>query len=405
MSATSNGRYRVLYSFPHPLGSPGIGTTSLHHVLGALAEGHDVTVYCTSLSAPVDGARRIVQTLVVRGRRIPHRVLGLNNAYAYHDRRVASALARSPAAFDVVHTWPLGARSTLATARRLGVAGVRESPNAHTATAYELAAREAAAVGMVLPRRHSHRLDPRRLATETAEFDLAHGVLVPSTFVAGTFVDRGIPEERLLRHQYGFEPARFPRPGATRTEGPFTVAFVGHGEPRKGLHYALEAWRRSGLGSTGARLIVCGRFLPAYREVIADLLVTPGVEVREFTSDVGALLRDCDALVLASVEEGSALVTYEAQASGCVLLVSHATGALMTPGVHGFEHRAGDVSALSEHLVTLARSPELLARMRSNVLAHREALTWQRAAGALTEAYGAAMDRARPATPGQRSKS
>ena len=77
----------------------------------------------------------------------------------------------------------------------------------------------------------------------------------------------------------------------------------------------------AGVGRRGARFLVCGRFVPGYRELLAPLLDQPGVEVLGFRDDVPRLLRNADVLILPSVEEGSAAVTYEAQASGCVLLV------------------------------------------------------------------------------------
>jgi len=380
-------RLRVLYSFPHPLGGPGIGTAALHQVRGLTDRGVEVTVYCTSLSLPVPGSARVIETMAVAGRRIPHRAFGTDRAYRYHDERVAFALRRSPDRYDVVHAWPLAAASTFRAASEIGVAGLRESPNAYTAVAYRLAADEAARLGVALPRGASHRFDQQRLAREEAEFDAAAAVLVPSEFVERSFSQRPGPTVRTLRHRYGFDPARFPRPDEARPDRPFTVAFVGTGEPRKGLHYALEAWHASGVAEHGARFIVSGRIVPDYLRVIAGALDHPSVEVRPFTDDVGALLRDTDALVLPSVEEGSALVTYEAQASGCALLVSDATGAVATDGVHGFVHRAGDVAALTGHLQLLAGDAALRIRIRSQVLAHRDELTWACAAAWLESAY------------------
>ena len=56
---------------------------------------------------------------------------------------------------------------------------------------------------------------------------------------------------------------------------------------------------------------------------------------------------------LASLTEGSALVTFEAQGSGCVLCVSDAAGADCRPGLDALVHPAGDVG------VDGARQPEV----------------------------------------------
>jgi glycosyltransferase involved in cell wall biosynthesis len=101
------------------------------------------------------------------------------------------------------------------------------------------------------------------------------------------------------------------------------------------------------------------------------------------------LLRASDVLILPSVEEGSALVTYEAQACGCVLLVSDAAGARVENGRHGFVHAVGDVSTLTEHLRALHDDPALLASLRRHVVADAPRLTWRAAGRKLHAVYAA----------------
>jgi glycosyltransferase involved in cell wall biosynthesis len=115
------------------------------------------------------------------------------------------------------------------------------------------------------------------------------------------------------------------------------------------------------------------------------------VEERGFVSDMAPLMRDADVLLLPSLNEGSALVTFEAQASGCVLAVSDATGAPAEHDVHGLIHPAGDEAVLTEHVRALATDRALLARLREHVLADRERLSWDAAAGGLRDAYEAAI--------------
>ena len=111
------------------------------------------------------------------------------------------------------------------------------------------------------------------------------------------------------------------------------------------------------------------------------------MEILGFVDDPAAVLREADVLVLPSVEEGSALVTYEAQACGCVLVVSDAAGARCDHGRHGLVHSAGDVCTLTTHLRMLDQNPGLLAQMRATVIAERERLTWDAAAADLTGVY------------------
>src|SRR6202041_3576425 len=98
-------------------------------------------------------------------------------------------------------------------------------------------------------------------------------------------------------------------------------------------------------------------------------------------NDIPQLMRESDALVLPSIEEGSALVTSEARGSGCVLLVSEAAGAICKNMENALVHRAGDVSALTQHLTMLDEDRELLGRLRRSSLKTAPDITWA-AAGA-----------------------
>jgi glycosyltransferase involved in cell wall biosynthesis len=382
---------RVLYSFPTRLGTSGIGTTAWHGVAGLAEHGVEVTVVCASCERPLPDGVRLVETLRPAGIKVPFRALGFDRAVRLHDRRAAAALRRLRATTDVVHTWPLGAERTLATARALGVPGVLERPNAHTDFAFRAVEQVRRDLGMPPDTAGPHARRPDRLAREEREYANADRLLCPSDFVAGTFRDAGVPEERLLRHRYGYDPARFGA-GGRQDDGsrPFTVGFVGRGEPRKGLHAALRAWLGSGAAERG-RFVIAGAIDPDYRLVLESLLAHPSVHEQGYVSDPAALMRSFDVLVLPSVEEGSALVTYEARASGCVLAVSDRTGAVCTDGVDALVHRAGDEEALAGHLRALAEDGELLRRLRGASLAGAGELTWSHAGRVLAGAYAAAL--------------
>lgn len=389
------GPLRVLYSFPHRVGAAGIGTTALNQVRGLADLGANVTLACTSLHSDVPSSVQVVETLRVGGRRIPHRTFGSpEHALAYHDYRV-SRIVRSASfgRFDIVHTWPQSALATIRAARTVGCLSSREVPNTHTANAYEEALIESKITGVELARSHSHRPNRRRIALENLEYQEADMLLVPSDHVAQTFAERGIPAGRLRRHQYGYDDSRFQ--AAERIEWPvrpFRALFVGSGEPRKGLHYALEAWARCEMPK-GAEFVIAGEFVPGYRAYISDLLSTPSVTHVGFVGDVPVLMRRSDVLLLPSVEEGSALVTYEAQASGCIPLVSSAAGALLPPVLREYVHAPRDIAALSEHLNVMANDPLLRATLRQAVIEWSSALTWQSAAQRMLEIYYDAIEK------------
>jgi D-inositol-3-phosphate glycosyltransferase len=383
---------RVLYSFPDGLGAPGIGTTARHQIEGLIAQGLEVSVWCTSLHCELPGARRVVRTLQAGGVRVPHRALGGDRAYRYHDVRVARALRRHAGEFDVVHVWPRASLHTARAARALGIRAVREAPNTHTGHAFDTVARECRILGIAPPAGHSHTTDARRLRHEEAEYAAVDVILCQSEYSRATFLERGVPAAKVAVHQNGTDVARFRPALAPRPVGrPLTALFAGRLEPRKGLHYALRAWQISGAGERGGRFVICGEFVPGYREVVAPLLEDPSVEVRGYVPDLSELMRQTDVFVLPSVEEGSALVTYEAQACGCVLAVSDATGARCEHRRTGLVHAARDVDALAGHLRELDTDPALLQRLRAATVARLDELTWERSAREQAGVYAAAL--------------
>jgi glycosyltransferase involved in cell wall biosynthesis len=383
---------RVLYSFPHALGAPGIGWTAWNQVDGLVRAGHEVHAVAASVRRPIHGAASVTTSLAAGRLRLPHRAIGRDRALAWHDLVARSVLARHEV--DIVHLWPLTPGRTARAARDAGIAVVREAPNTHTRRAWAAVAAESARIGLTGGDRTAHTEDPAHLAMEQAEWDAANAVLAPSDAVAASFAAEGFAPDRIVRHRYGYRPGdRRVRPRTARPQ-PLRAVFVGLGEPRKGLHHALRAWIDSDASIDGT-LTVVGRMLPAYERLLAADLAHPSVVVVGFSADVEAALAASDVLVLPTVEEGSALVTYEAQGVGCVPLVSTAAGAVLEHGVTGLLHDPGDVATLRSHLDALAADRAVLARMSAAGIARSPQLTWDAAAQALEDAYATTLDAAK----------
>jgi glycosyltransferase involved in cell wall biosynthesis len=323
--------------------------------------------------------------------RIPYRALGHLRAFDLHDRLVAHSLRRVAGEIDLVHTWPLGARRTLLAARDLGIPTVLERPNAHTRFAMETVREESLRIGVTLPPNHEHAYNEDLLHREEIEYELADRLLCPSEFVAGTFVDEGYPRAKLARHVYGYDPGVFHPPQERRSSGDgLKLLFVGVCAVRKGLHFALEAWLDSPACETGT-FSIAGSFLPSYADKLADKLDHPSVRVLGHRTDVPDLMREHDALVLPSIEEGFPLACVEAIGSGCVPLVSTACSEACVHGETGFVHKVGETEELSGHITVLAEDPDLLERMRTRSLESSSRFTWGCAGERLLQVYREAV--------------
>ena len=388
---------RVLYSFPHRIGAGRICSTAYHQVCGLAGAGSSVTVLSGSAAKALPPGVRLLKTLALGDLRVPARIVGRGTTCAVHDWVTAKWLQRNGGNIDVVHCWPLASIRTLRVAKQLGIPTFIERPNTHTAYAYEAAAEENRLLGVALPGNHDHEFNGTYLAKEEEEYEAADYLLCPSEFVARTFFDRGYTGEKIRRHHYGYDPARF-LPGSQDAyeDRGLVMLYAGVCEPRKGLHYALDAWLSSTAHRRG-KFIVCGDFVPGYREKLAERLSHPSIEFLGHRSDLPELMAKADVFALSSVEEGSALVTYEARAAGCVLLVSDGSGAVCQHGHDALVHPMRDVAALTKHLDQVDSDRAFLSKLRAASLSTIGGIDWAGAGTCLARLYSESIEARHPA--------
>lgn len=387
----SGGRVRVLYSFPHKIGADRICYTAWEQVNGLAAAGADVLCMPGVVHRPVSEKVDVRPTLAWGKLRVSYKAVGTMRALAVHDRLVARRLRKLSGRIDIVHAWPAAAVETLQAASKLGIPTVIERPNAHTRYAYDSVQAESKRLGIVLPPNDEYAYHYDVLEREEREYALADFILCPSEFTVKTFVEHGVPREKLLRHQYGYDEKRFfPEASARDRNSGLRMLFAGVAAVRKGLHFALEAWLKSPASANG-KFLIAGTILPEYANKMRDMLSHPSVEVLGHRSDLPEIMRSCDLFTLPSIEEGFGLVVVEAMGSGCVPLISEACTDVCKHMQHGLVHPIGDVDALREHITLLSDNRDLLGRMRASCLQAAPSLTWAAAGQRLVEAYRTAI--------------
>lgn len=195
------------------------------------------------------------------------------------------------------------------------------------------------------------------LEQEQAEYAACDLITVPSRFAEKTFIEMGIAAEKLKRVAYGVDLTKFHPVGRPR-EGHFDVVFVGGVGVRKGVPYLVEAFRKlrhpkKSLTIIGGIDIAFAPWVSACREDGVRFLGSrPQSELKEHLSR-------SHLFVLASIEEGLALVQAQALACGCPILCTENTGGgdLITSGVEGYVVPARNADALAERMQELADKP------------------------------------------------
>jgi starch synthase len=212
---------------------------------------------------------------------------------------------------------------------------------------------------------------PHIARREEEIYATADAITVPSTVAHRSFLQMGVPAEKVHVIPYGvrldkFRPAEDWRREASER---FEVLFAGQISLRKGIPYLLEAFAR--LRHTGKHLTLAGSVSEEMRPLLARL----PTEHVTFTgsmaqAQLARLMAHSHVLALASVEEGLALVQGQAMACGCPVIATVATGAedLFRDGVEGFIVQDRDVDGLAMRLQQLAEDGELHARMSAAAL-------------------------------------
>jgi glycosyltransferase involved in cell wall biosynthesis len=205
-------------------------------------------------------------------------------------------------------------------------------------------------------------IDARTIGRELEEYRFCDRIVVPSEFAYRTFIEEGVPEEKLRRISYGVELGSF-RPEPKRDEG-FTVLYAGGVMVRKGLGYLLLAMQSSEMG--GVKLRLAGTVTPDGQSILERYPVA-GIEV------LGSVPRDrmssvysqASVLVFPSVNEGFGLVMAQAMACGLPLVATKETGAtdLIEDGVEGFVIPSRDPEAIVEKVAYLRSNPDVLRDM------------------------------------------
>jgi glycosyltransferase involved in cell wall biosynthesis len=213
-------------------------------------------------------------------------------------------------------------------------------------------------------------IDPRTIAREESEYEEADCITVPSTFVYRTFLEKGIPANKLRLLPYGVNLSRF-QPDGNPDSQRFDILFVGGMSLRKGIQYLVQAYQRvkhpaKSLTFVGAPSVSLIEALSSRGIWPDDAIVLghmPQIELKKIMSR-------SHVLVLPSIEEGLAMVMAQAMACGCPVIASSNTGAedLMTDGIEGYILKVRDVSGLTDKLQQLADEPRLRDAMGNKAL-------------------------------------
>jgi glycosyltransferase involved in cell wall biosynthesis len=201
-------------------------------------------------------------------------------------------------------------------------------------------------------------------------------------------VARGIPAERITVIYPGVDATWYtPDPASPRAAIP-TFLYVGRLKRYKGVDTALRAFAAARRTEPALAFEIAGQGddRPRLERLAAALGLGAAVRFRGFVAegDKRELLRRAWAVVFPSPKEGWGISNVEAAACGTPAIASDSPGLResVRHGATGYLVPHGDVAALAERMLALARDPALVARLGEGARAFAATLSWDAAAAA-----------------------
>lgn len=210
---------------------------------------------------------------------------------------------------------------------------------------------------------------------ESLEYELADEIIVLSEFARRTFLQRGVPPEKLKLLRLGVDTRLFGPSGRKYTGGVLNIIYFGSLSIRKGVHYLLDACE----GLKNIRLTLLGPVEEVFRPRL-ERAMRSGVRYLNPLSGekLAAEVSDHDVFVMPTLEDGFGQTVIQAMSAGLVPISTDRCGASerIVPGKTGFQIPAGKAEPLRELLRKLQDNPPLVQQIQQALLSDRQGLTW-----------------------------
>jgi glycosyltransferase involved in cell wall biosynthesis len=233
---------------------------------------------------------------------------------------------------------------------------------------------------------------------ELEEYAEADYIAIPSQFVKRSFLERGVPAEKLIHTPYGVDLMAF-RP-LRKVDNVFRVINVGAQSIRKGTIYLIQAFAE--LKLPNAELVLIGPVSEELRPLVAPyegsfrfLGAVPQEQLIHHYAQA-------DVFALCSVEEGLAYVQPQAMACGLPVICTTNTGGedIVRDGVDGFVIPIRDVALLKDKISFFYENRQACSEMGNSALERvRSGLSWGDYGQRVVDAYQARLSPKRRIQP------
>ncbi len=368
---------KVIYSIGSKFGGHGIGAQAMYAVRGI----HRARALKKVLASYGGGKWEVGS-----GNRIPKKYietmglvgLGLRRlayydptgwGYVLHDNIFDRWASNRLESCDIFHGWNHHCLRSLLRAKELGAVTVVERASSHILQGQQILRTS------LWPKVYVEKC--------LKEYEEADYILVPSDYAFQSFVNRGFDPEKLVKIPFGVDAQKFKISNSKYQK--FVVLFVGEIRLGKGVQYLLEVWGK--LNLRDAELWLVGEVKRDIKEIAARYEGREDVKFLGFRKDLPELMGQANVFAFPSLDEGSALVTYEAMAAGLPVITTPNAGSQVRDSIDGYLVPIRDSEALAERLEFFYKYPEQGRGMGESGRERIREFTWGRYGEELVKAY------------------
>ncbi len=236
--------------------------------------------------------------------------------------RFAKRAAKHLEGSELIHGWSSFSEPSLQWAQKNNIPTILERSSAHILEQSSILREEYASLGLQWTSTH-----PSIEKMEQREYNLCTKITVPSRFVECSFLDRGYQRNKLYRNALGVNTNQF-EPPTKSPEPPINTGlkaiFAGTLSVQKGVHHLLKAFAEAGL--EGSQLILLGNASKDLDHLLnhqPDNVILMGHRPQ---NELCNHYQRAHCFVIASVQEGMAMVQMQALACGLPLICTKHSG-------------------------------------------------------------------------------
>ncbi len=206
------------------------------------------------------------------------------------------------------------------------------------------------------------------------EMALADYILVGSSFCKDSLIENSVLASKIKVIPYGVNIERFGEK-RKKTDNIFRILFVGGISQRKGIKYLLEAFKQLQLSNTElilvGSIIGSGEGLEPYKGLFTHVPQVSRNEIYKY-------FNQADIFVFPTIYEGSAIVTYEALASGLPVITTPNAGSVVRNEIDGFVVPVRNIEILKDKIRMLYENNSLRRDMSKNAKEGIKEYSWEK---------------------------